>query len=298
MTRLLLASLTLLALGACSQDAAPPAAPAASAPTPAPAAADQPAQVTPPASANDLFAAKLDDVLGGAWRSEANKARDTWRHPKESLTFFGVAPGQTVVEITPGGGWYTEILAPWLKGSGTYVAALAAPNSSEYAKRGAEAFRAKLAGDAERYGETQVVEFDPAAPALGPAGSADVVLTFRNVHNWRDNAPAMFKAFFEVLKPGGTLGVVDHRAAVGTDLAADRQSGYVPQDYVIRLATEAGFELAAQSEINANPKDTKDYEKGVWTLPPTLTLGDVDREKYQAIGESDRMTLKFVKPAQ
>lgn len=297
MTRLLLASLTLLALGACSQDAAPPATPAASTPTPV-AAADQPAQVTPPASANDLFATKLDEALGGAWRSDANKTRDAWRHPKETLTFFGIAPGQTVVEITPGGGWYTEILAPWLKDSGTYVAAIAAPTSSDYAKRGAEAYRTKLAGDADRYGQVQVVEFDPAAPALGPAGSADVVLTFRNVHNWRDNAPAMFKAFFDVLKAGGTLGVVDHRAAVGTDLDADRQSGYLPQDYVIRLATEAGFQLAAQSEINANPKDTKDYEKGVWTLPPTLTLGDTDREKYQAIGESDRMTLKFVKPAQ
>lgn len=295
MSRLLLVSLTLLALGACSQDAAPPPAPTAPSP---PAATDQPAETTPPATAADLSTAKLDGVLAGAWRSETNKARDAWRHPKETLAFFDVSAGQTVVEISPGGGWYTEILAPWLKGSGTYVAAITAPSTSDYAKRGAEAFRAKLAGDSERFGEAQVIEYDPAAPVLGPAGSADTVLTFRNVHNWKDQAPGMFQAFFAVLKPGGTLGVVDHRAAVGTDLDADRQSGYVPQDYVIRLATDAGFQLAAQSEINANPKDTKDYEKGVWTLPPTLTLGDVDREKYLAIGESDRMTLKFVKPAQ
>ncbi len=135
-------------------------------------------------------------------------------------------------------------------------------------------------------------------PCSGAPGSADVVLTFRNVHNWTDdgNADAMFKGMFTVLKKGGTLGVVDHRAKPGTTLAANKDTGYLPVDVVVKLATDAGFKLVAQSEINANPKDTKDYSKGVWTLPPVLALEDTDRDKYLAIGESDRMTLKFVKP--
>jgi predicted methyltransferase len=156
----------------------------------------------------------------------------------------------------------------------------------------------KFSGDAAEYGEAKVVQFDLKSPNFGPANSADMVVTFRNVHNWvmAGNAPDMFKAFFDVLKPGGVLGVVDHRAAPGADLEKIKDSGYLPQDYVIKLATDAGFKLKAQSEINANPKDTKDYEKGVWTLPPTFELGDKDHDKYAAIGESDRMTLKFVKP--
>ena len=147
--------------------------------------------------------------------------------------------------------------------------------------------------------KAQIVEFDPKAPVLGAPGSADVVLTFRNVHNWvvADTAPAMFKAFYMVLRPGGVLGVVDHRAADNASLEAVKGSGYLPTSYVVKLATDAGFRLEEKSEINANPKDTKDYPKGVWTLPPTLTLGEQDREKYLGIGESDRMTLRFVKPA-
>ncbi|WP_018973967.1 class I SAM-dependent methyltransferase [Rudaea cellulosilytica] len=259
--------------------------------------ADQPkAPVTPGALAQ---ATSIDTVLAGDWRSDKNKARDKYRHPKETLAFFGVAPNQSVIELYPGGGWYTEILAPYLKEHGHYVAAIIKPD-----KPGGEealnktGIKAKLAADPARYSAAQVVEFVPKTAVLGPPGSADVVLTFRNVHNMTDDSVAepIFKAMFAVLKPGGTLGVVDHRAKPGTTLEQDKESGYLPVDAVVKLATDAGFKLEAQSEINANPKDTKDYPKGVWTLPPTYALKDVDREKYAAIGESDRMTLKFVKP--
>lgn len=305
--RLLPLSLAV-ALAACSQQEAPkPAAPAAAAPAPQAAKpADQPAVPTPPASATQTFDARIDGVLAGAWRSDANKARDAARHPKETLAFFGVQPSQTVVEITPGGGWYTEVLAPLVKGQGKLVAAVA--DATTAAKEGTQKylansntkFREKLAADAANYGEVEVREFSIATPKFGEPGTADVVLTFRNVHNFMQwNADkAVFQAAFDVLKPGGVLGVTDHRAAAGADLEKIKDSGYLPQDYVVKLATDAGFKLESSSEINANPKDTKDYEKGVWTLPPSYSLGDKDREKYAAIGESDRMTLKFVKPAQ
>lgn len=244
-------------------------------------------------------ASKLDTILAGNWRSEKNKARDQYRHPKQTLEFFGVNDHQALIEIYPGGGWYAEILAPLLKEHGHYIAALLKPkDKTGEAADDERGIRGKIKADPEHFGAAAVVEFDSKAPVLGKPGSADVVLTFRNVHNMTDegSAPAMFKGFFDVLKPGGTLGVVDHRAAAGADPAKLKQTGYLPEDYVIKLATDAGFKLAAKSEINANPKDTKDYPKGVWTLPPTLTLKDKDREKYLAIGESDRMTLKFVKP--
>ena len=287
-----------IALGACTpQDAGTPttAAPA----TPAPAPMDQPVTPPPPQSAAGLASANLDPVLAGDWRSAANKARDEYRHPKQTLALFGVKPGDTLIEITPGGGWYAEVLAPLLKDSGSYIAAISKPaKPAGEAAQDKSALQTKFEGNPAEYGNAKTIEFDPKSPSFGAPMSADVVLTFRNVHNWvmADTAPAMFKAFFQVLKPGGTLGVVDHRAAAGADLGKIKQSGYLPQDYVIKLATDAGFKLADQSEINANPKDTKDYAKGVWTLPPTLTLGDQDRAKYLAIGESDRMTLKFVKP--
>lgn len=267
--------------------------------TVAAAPADQPVSPPPPQSAADLTDAKLDQVLAGAWRSDTNKARDAYRHPKQTLGFFGVKTGQTVVEITPGGGWYAEVLAPLLKGNGTYIAAVAQPKKPEgEAAQDKSALQKKFEGAAAQYGEAKTVEFNSKAPNFGAAESADTVVTFRNVHNWvmGETAPLMFKAFFDVLKPGGTLGVVDHRAAADADLAKIKQSGYLPQDYVIKLATDAGFKLVAQSEINANAKDTKDHEKGVWTLPPTLDLGDKDKDKYVAIGESDRMTLRFEKP--
>jgi predicted methyltransferase len=258
---------------------------------------DQPTgQLVPPTSASDFTASQLDAVLAGSWRSAPNKARDAYRHPKATLQFFGLQPDQTVIEITPGAGWYAEVLAPLLRDNGHYIAAVA-DNDAE-ARQDVAALRTKFAGDAAEYGKASIATFNPQSPVFGRAGSADMVLTFRNVHNWTmaGNAQAMFKAFYAVLKPGGVLGVVDHRAASGATLDAVKASGYLPTDYVIKLATDAGFKLDAQSEINANPKDTKNYPKGVWTLPPTLELGDQDRAKYLAIGESDRMTLRFVKP--
>lgn len=266
------------------------------------AAGAQQAMKHPPAGAAvaSSSASSIDAALAGGWRSPANRARDVYRHPKATLQFFGVQPNQTVVEINPSAGWYSEVLAPLLRDHGHYIAAEPVPASGDEAKRDDSKLRKKFAADPVDYGKARIVEFDPRAPVFGPPGSADRVLTFRNVHNWTEagTAPAMFKAFFAVLRPGGVLGVTDHRAAPGASLAAVESSGYLPTDYVIKLATDAGFRLAGQSEINANPKDTRDHPKGVWTLPPTLTLGDRDRAKYLAIGESDRMTLRFVKPVE
>ncbi|SDW60634.1 Predicted methyltransferase [Pseudomonas syringae] len=237
-------------------------------------------------------------VLDGPWRAKENSARDVYRHPQQTLQFFGVRANQTVIEITPGGGWYSEILAPLLKDHGHYIAALQAPASDDYSKQAADRLKQKFLADPARYANAGFVEFDPQKPVFGAPDSADQVLTFRNVHNWieADSARQMFSGFFNVLKPGGVLGVVDHRGKEGADLQNIKQSGYLPTAYVVKLATEAGFELQAQSEINANSKDTKDYEAGVWTLPPALKLGDKERARYLAIGESDRFTLRFVKP--
>ncbi|MBL8297502.1 MAG: class I SAM-dependent methyltransferase [Rhodanobacteraceae bacterium] len=292
--------MVLAACGGGQESAKPAAAPEAPKPA-APVAA--PAPTPPPAAA--AATVDFDQVLAGSWRSDANKARDVYRHPRETLTFFGLKPNMTVVEITPGGGWFTEILAPLLKGQGKLSAALVDATTVEkegtrnYLIKSNTAYREKLAADAERYGAVDVREFPMSAPVLGAPASADMVLTFRNVHNFMmwNTDKALFKAAFDVLKPGGVLGVTDHRAAAGADLEKIKKSGYITEDYVIQLATDAGFQLQEKSEINANPKDTKDYEGGVWTLPPTLGLGDKDKDKYLAIGESDRMTLKFVKPA-
>jgi predicted methyltransferase len=245
----------------------------------------------------------IDRILAGDWRSDGNKARDQYRHPRETLAFFGVTPNQTVIEIWPGGGWYAEVLAPLLRDGGRYTGAIPAPaktgDSGARTERGNQKLRDLFAARGDVFGKTRLVEVDKDAPVLGAANSADVVLTFRNAHNWvmAGNEQAMFKAFFDVLKPGGTLGLVDHRARPDQPPAEMKSSGYLPEAYVIKLATAAGFELAEKSEINANPRDTKDYPDGVWTLPPTLAKGDQDRAKYLAIGESDRMTLRFTKPA-
>ncbi|MBD1586202.1 class I SAM-dependent methyltransferase [Pseudomonas typographi] len=234
--------------------------------------------------------AQYAQVLAGPWRAPENRARDGYRHPQQTLSFFGLAPTQTVIEITPGNGWYSEVLAPLLKDRGQYIAAVQAPGSPALAQ--------KFAADPTRYGNVRSLLFDPKAPVFGPPASADLVLTFRNVHNWvmADTAPAMFAAFFKALKPGGVLGVVDHRGPAGESLEAIKRSGYLPTTYVIELARQAGFQLQGQSEVNANPKDSKDYPAGVWTLPPVLRLGEQDRARYLAIGESDRFTLRFVKP--
>ena len=284
MKRAIVATLTLCALGALNL--------ASAAPAPA-------TGVTP--TVDKAFAQKIDQVLAGSWRSEKNKARDQYRHPKQTLEFFGLKPGMTLVELTPGGGWYAEILAPLQKlAGGNYIAAIVTPKKKDgEAAQDKDALSKKFEGDPEHFDRAKVIQFDSKAPNFGPPGSADMVVTFRNVHNWvmNDSVAATFKACFDVLKPGGVLGVTDHRAKPGTDLDVTKKTGYITEDYVIKAATAAGFKLDAKSEINANPKDTTDHPKGVWTLPPTLELGDQDKDKYLAIGESDRMTLRFVKPA-
>ncbi len=285
MKHALLLGLAALALMACSRQA-----PALD--------QDQPVDaLVPPTSASAYTASQLDQVLTDDWRPAADRARDRYRHPKDTLAFFGLQPDQTVIEITPGGGWYSRILAPLLRDDGRYIAAVQARGSGEEAGDGG--LRARFAADPAHYGPAAVRVFDPKAPVLGPAGSADQVLTFRNAHNWvqAGTAPAMFKAFFRVLKPGGVLGLVDHRASPGSLLGDDIRDGYLPTDYVVKLARDAGFELEASSEINANRADDHDHPKGVWTLPPTLSLGEQDKARYLAIGESDRMTLRFVKPS-
>ncbi len=252
-----------------------------------------------PAQAQDTEAV-IDKAMTGSHRLEANKARDKYRHPKETLLFFGLKPNMTVVEISPGAGWYTEILAPVMRG-GSYYAALSrvTEQSSDGQRANDKAFRAKLSGDASLYGKVRLSVFEPHAILVAPAGSADMVLTFRNVHNWAKagTADAMFKAFYDALKSGGVLGVVEHRARPGTTFERQIDSGYMTEAYVTETAQKAGFKLDNKSEINANPRDTADYPGGVWTLPPTLrNVADAEKPKYLAIGESDRMTLKFVKP--
>ena len=252
-------------------------------------------QVAPDNSGTD---AALSQALKGSWREPANAARDPYRHPRETLEFFGLKPDMTVIQLWPGSGWYTEILAPVLKDKGQLIDA-AVPAKGYGESDGTVRYLEKLKADPAVYGKVKVIDFAPPEKMdLGPEGSADMVLTFRNAHNWEGDHQllAVFQAAFKVLKHGGVLGLTDHRAAAGKSVAESFHSGYMPTDYIIQVAEKAGFRLAGQSEVNANPKDTKDYPKGVWTLPPTYTLGDKDKPKYAAIGESDRMTLKFVKP--
>lgn len=244
-----------------------------------------------------LAAAPIDTILAGPQRSAANKARDAYRHPAQTLAFFGIKPTMTVVEISPSGGWYTEILAPYLNATGTYYAAHNNPAASERAAAGVKTFKDKLAANPAQYGKAKVTAFGKGAFDIAPAGSADAVLSFRNVHNWYSAgyAPDAFKAFFAALKPGGTLGIVEHRLPENRPDAAMQDSGYMKVSYVKAQAAAAGFKFVGASEVNANPKDARDYPKGVWTLPPNYAEGDKDKAKYAAIGESDRMTLKFVK---
>ena len=249
-------------------------------------------------------AAKPDRALRSAiaapTRTPANVARDPYRHPYETLRFFGIRPGDTVVEIWPGGGWYTEILAPYLKAGGGKLYAA----SPDWGLGGINKLKA---ANPALYGGIATADFptfDAAATRI-PDGSADVVLTFRNVHNWRmgyhrddkqDYSVEAFRQIYAMLKPGGVLGVVDHRLPESASAERERSSGYMKVSTVRGLAEAAGFRLAKTSEINANPKDSADWPDGVWTLPPSYALKDQDRAKYAAIGESDRMTLKFVKP--
>ncbi len=235
-------------------------------------------------------AAAIDAALAGAHRADANKARDQYRHPKETLLFFGLKPEMTAVELWPGGGgWYTEVLAPVLKDKGTFYAAVPQAGGK---------FQEKLDANRDLYGQVKVTTLAAGSMEIAPPGSADMVLTFRNIHNWmaRDMAPQVFEAAFKALKPGGILGVVEHRGNPAVPQDPKAKSGYVNEDYAIKMIEAAGFKLLGKSEVNSNPKDTKDYEKGVWTLPPNYTLGETDKAKYAAIGESDRFTLKFRKP--
>jgi predicted methyltransferase len=247
-------------------------------------------------------AASLRSLIDGPQRSPKNRARDIFRHPYEVLTFFGVRPTSAVVEILPGGGAYwTEILAPYLEDNGRYIAANGEKAStSEEVRNDNAAFAAKMASDPALYGKVETSEFAADRHAIAPQASADFVLTFRNLHNWMaaGDTAAVLKTFYAALKPGGALGIVDHRGA--PDKAQDplAKSGYVRQDVAIGLAQAAGFKFVASSEADANPLDTKNYSVGVWALPPTYRLKDQDRAKYYAIGESDRFVLKFIKPEQ
>jgi predicted methyltransferase len=236
----------------------------------------------------------LAAIIHGPQRSDANKARDRYRHPLEVLTFFGVKADSNVIEIVPGkAGYWAEILAPYLRDRGHYTA-------SGDAQRDIAPLKARIAASPELFGKTVITGFTRGDQEIAPPGSADFVLTFRNIHNWMraGTADAAFRAFYKALKPGGILGVEEHRGRLDQPQDPQATSGYVRQDYAIAFAGKAGFKLAGSSEVNANPKDTKDYPEGVWTLPPTYRLKDQDRDKYSAIGESDRFVLKFAKPAE
>ncbi len=280
----LLTVAAVLALGCATSPS--PAEPAAS-------AATSRVEVVPFASPEEALAAGLN----GDHRKKGNAARNAHRHPAETLAFFGLQPNMTVVELWPGGGWYSEVLGPVLRDQGTLVLANFDPGGKN--GRGARNLLARAQKRPDMFGTPLTAVLDPPSHTrLGGAGSADMVVTFRSSHNWtsRGVLEPVFAGAFEVLKPGGVFGVVQHRAPEGADPKISAKSGYVPEAHIIATAEKVGFELDARSEINANPKDTKDHPKGVWTLPPTLNMGDEQRDHWLSIGESDRMTLRFVKP--
>ena len=272
--------------------------------------ATTPEATTPPVEGAETAApalSALETAVAGDWRTDEEKARDAFRNPKETLEFFGVEADDTVVEIWPGGGWYTQIIAPFLKtGGGTYVAAGFDPARSEFAANAMQRFNDNYVAKPEIYGTIVVSVMSADSGPFVEPGTADVVLTFRNVHNWMPGgyAEKAFADMFAALKPGGVLGVVEHRLPSAEAQDPNAASGYVHEDYVIALATEAGFVLEEKSEINATPLDTADHPFGVWTLPPVSRTADrdgnapegFDAETYKAIGESDRMTLRFRKP--
>jgi predicted methyltransferase len=262
------------------------------------AAAAEPSSGAETAPAADAHAA-IEAALAGPQRSAENRARDAYRHPLETLSFFGLEPGMKVVELSPGEGWFTEVLAPVLCKSGgalrATIPALDGPGA-KYAK----AFMDRVAQDPALFSCVEAVPYVPSPTAeMGEAGWADLVVTFRNTHGWINNNQAddVYAAAFRVLKPGGIFGVEQHRADDGADVKASSLKGYVPEQYLIELAEKAGFVLVGKSDVNRNPRDTHDHPEGVWTLPPNLKLGEVDKAKYLAIGESDRATLKFQQPA-
>lgn len=244
--------------------------------------------------------AALRAVIAGSHRSAANRARDTARHPYETLRFFGLRPGHKVIEIAPGAGWFTEILAPYLREHGEYYAAhYGYDNPLEYRRNLRRGFDARLASRPDLYDRVRMGLFTTTDTlgGIAPEGGADLVLTFRNVHNWIEagHLDASLQAFARALKPGGVLGVEEHRATPGSSLETMKRSGYVTETFLIERARATGFELAARSEINANPADTRDHPNGVWSLPPTLRGGEVDQARFLAIGESDRFTHRYIR---
>jgi len=248
---------------------------------------------------DEATAAAIERVLASDHRSAEHRARDAERHPLETLLFFGMTPAMTVVEVWPGtGAWYTEVLAPLLAEHGKLYVAPPAPSPSDpFITSTRKSFEDKLAAQAAIYGKVEVTAFGAGSVAIAPAGSADMVVTFRNLHTWMSlgAAPEAIAAMHQALKPGGILGVVDHRGDAARPQDPRATNGYVNEEFAIGLIEAAGFELVARSEVNANPKDTKDYPQGVWSLPPDYRLGKRDRATYEAIGESDRFTLKFRK---
>lgn len=267
-----------------------------------------------PAWADSLpVEARIEIAMNGDHRSDANIDRNPYRHPVGALTFFGLEDGMTVMEIWPGAGWYTEILAPVIRHNGQFIVAaydVDVPGQPQYRYGLQEELLSKFSDHPEIYDQVAIVSFSPPESAsLGVADSVDLVLTFRNTHGWIGDgiAEGIFAEFYRVLKPGGALGVVQHRATVGSDPMVSAKTGYVSEQAVIELASNAGLYLEARSEVNANPRDTKNYEGGVWSLPPGLSLcREIDNEEgiaacqdnYRSIGESDRMTLLFRKPIQ
>lgn len=302
MRSVLMASLSAVALAACSGSDAP--APDVEAPTPPPVEAE----------AETTEAPSMETVLAGDWRTDAERARDTSRNPAETLDFFEIASSDTVVEIWPGGGWYSNVLAPYLAlDGGTLIAAHWDPAVFEGERKASVEGRiadymAKYGADADTFGTVELSAFSAESGPLAEVGTVDAVLTFRNVHNWMsgDYTAKFFDDAYAALKPGGVLGVVEHRLPSSAEQDPRGSSGYVHEDFVKGLAAAAGFEFAASSEVNANPADTADHPFGVWTLPPVSRTTDRDGNAvegfdpavYEAIGESDRMTLKFVKPTE
>jgi predicted methyltransferase len=261
---------------------------------------DDKAQAVQAAAGNGADAQALTEILAGEHRSDDNRARDIYRHPVETLGFFGLKPDTTVVEIWPGGGWYTEIIAPYVRDQGKYIAAGFDPDSEiEFIRKAALRYQAKLAEYPDRYGQAEMaVLMPPDKLDFVAPESVDLILTFRSIHNWmpRGNEDLMLAAMYKALKPGGVLGVVEHRGIPAVPQNPEAKTGYVNQEYAIEMIEKAGFVLNGSSEINANPADTKDHPEGVWTLPPTLRLKEQGREIYLGIGESDRFTLRFIKP--
>lgn len=281
----------VLPLGLAAMVVACASPPRTSAPPPSPAAPAQPR--------DEATAAAITQALSGEHRSAENRARDVYRHPLETLLFFGIKPDMTVAEVWPGpGAWYTEVLAPLLAERGKLYAAQIPPAPGNgFVTASLASFANKLAARPDLYGRVTTTTLGSDGGEIAPPASCDLVVTFENVHNWMNlgYAKQAFEAMARALKPGGVLGVVDHRGTAAQPQDPRATNGYVNENFAIALIESAGFELVARAQINANPKDTKDYEQGVWALPPAYRQGSRDRDKYLAIGESDRFTLKFRK---